>query len=112
VVAGWALGWGGWGGGGVGGGVRRLLVVNGPRIHARRVSPGPTQAPSTDKRAPHAYVYSPISAGALRHFLHRYGGGDRAVAWVAERQIGRASCRERVELWGVAGARGKQNDER
>jgi very-short-patch-repair endonuclease len=33
-------------------------------------------------------VYSPVSAGALRHFVHRNGGGDRAVAWVADRQLG------------------------
>lgn len=56
--------------------------------HDKRVSTTPQPTPSTHKRAPHAYVYSPVSEGALRHFLHRSGGGDGAVAWVAERQLG------------------------
>jgi very-short-patch-repair endonuclease len=61
---------------------------------AKRDAAAPRRVPGAHKHLQRAYVATEVTLGALRHFVHAEGGGDRAVVWVADQQLGLITPRQ------------------
>src|SRR5438105_10747329 len=49
----------------------------------------------------HQLVVVNASTGEIHRYTPLLGTGSRFTGWADNEEIGRASCRERVEIWGV-----------
>jgi very-short-patch-repair endonuclease len=56
--------------------------------HAQREEVGHESAPTPLQAPRRAYVAEVVTPSELLHFVQAHGGGERAVAWLARRQLG------------------------
>jgi very-short-patch-repair endonuclease len=72
-----------------------------PARRAQLINSVPAPGPRRERVSQQHYVAEIVSPGALRRFVHAVGGGDRAVAWIAGRQLGLVTSRQlQAAGWG------------